>query len=115
MEKQYHLLIVDDEYHVVDWLAELFEEQDLLPLEVYKAYLAREALEILGKTKIDIVLSDIRMPGMDGFALADRITAEWPLAKIIFLTGYQEFEYAYKANQYKNITFLLKTEDDDMI
>lgn len=115
MEKQYHLLIVDDEYHVVDWLAELFEEQDLLPLEVYKAYLAREALEILGKTKIDIVLSDIRMPGMDGFALADRITAEWPLAKIIFLTGYQEFEYAYKANQYKNIMFLLKTEDDDVI
>ena len=115
MERMYRLLIVDDEYHIVDWLAELFEEQEELNLEIYRAYLAREALEILGRVKIDIVLSDIRMPGMDGFDLADKITAEWPKAKIIFLTGYNEFEYAYKANQYQNISFLLKTDDDDVI
>lgn len=115
MERMYRLLIVDDEYHIVDWLAELFEAQEELDLEIYRAYLAREALEILGRVKIDIVLSDIRMPGMDGFDLADKITAEWPKAKIIFLTGYNEFEYAYKANQYKNISFLLKTDDDDVI
>lgn len=113
MEKLYRLLIVDDEYHVVDWLAELFEGQE--DLEVYKAHLAREALELLSKIKIDIVLSDIKMPGMDGFELADRITEDWPQAKIIFLTGYNEFDYAYKANQYKNVSFLLKTEDDDAI
>lgn len=115
MERCYRLLIVDDEYHVVDWLAELFEEQEELNLEIYRAYLAREALELLERVKIDIVLSDIRMPGMDGFDLADRITADWPQAKIIFLTGYNEFEYAYKANRYQNIFFLLKTEDDDVI
>lgn len=115
MEKLYRLLIVDDEYHVVDWMAELFTQQEALPLEIHRAYLAREALGILEQTKIDVVLSDIRMPGMDGFDLADRIVAQWPRAKIIFLTGHHEFEYAYKANQYKNISFLLKTEDDDVI
>lgn len=115
MEKLYRLLIVDDEYHVVDWMAELFTEQEILPVEIHKAYLAREALHILEQVKIDVVLSDIKMPGMDGFDLADRIVSQWPRAKIIFLTGHHEFEYAYKANQYKNISFLLKTEDDDVI
>lgn len=115
MEKLYRLLIVDDEYHVVDWMAELFTEQENLPLEIHKAYRAKDALHILEQIKIDVVLSDIKMPGMDGFDLADRIVAQWPRAKIIFLTGYHEFEYAYKANRYKNISFLLKTEDDDVI
>lgn len=115
MEKFYRLLIVDDEYHVVDWLAELFEEQEEFEFEIYKAYLGREALTILDHVKIDIILSDIKMPGMDGFTLADKITENWPQAKIIFLTGYNQFEYAYKATQYKNISFLLKTEDDDVI
>lgn len=115
MDRIYRLLIVDDERHVVEWLGELFEEQEDIRLEIYKAQFAREALDILGRVKIDIVLSDIKMPGMDGFELADRIIDNWPQAKIIFLTGYGEFEYAYKANRYKNISFLLKTEDDDAI
>ncbi len=115
MDKLYRLLIVDDEYHVVDWLAELFTQQEALPLELYRAHLVREALRILEQVKIDVVLSDIKMPGMDGFDLADRIVEQWPRAKIIFLTGYHEFEYAYRANRYGNISFLLKTEDDDVI
>ena len=111
----YRLLIVDDEYHIVDWLTELFLEQKKVELEIYRAYLAREALDILDQVKIDVVLSDIRMPGIDGFELADRIRDNWPEARIIFLTGYNDFDYAYRANQYQNIRYLLKTEDDDVI
>ena len=103
----YRLLIVDDEYHIVDWLTELFLEQKKVELEIYRAYLAREALDILDQVKIDVVLSDIRMPGIDGFELADRIRDNWPEARIIFLTGYNDFDYAYRANQYQNIRYLL--------
>lgn len=111
----FRLLIVDDEYHIVDWLADLFTEQKKVELEIYRAYLAREALDILDQVKIDVVLSDIRMPGIDGFELADKIRDNWPEARIIFLTGYNDFDYAYKANKYQNIRYLLKTEDDDVI
>lgn len=111
----HRLLIVDDEHHIVDWLMELFAEKPSLDLELYKAYTGEEALKILDEHKIDLVLADIKMPGLDGFALADRIFKNWPKARIIFLTGYDAFDYAYKANQYKNVRYLLKTEDDEVI
>lgn len=111
----HRLLIVDDEHHIVDWLMELFTEKPSLDLELYKAYTGEEALKILNEHKIDLVLADIKMPGLDGFALADRIFENWPKARIIFLTGYNAFDYAYKANQYKNVRYLLKTEDDEVI
>lgn len=60
------LLIVDNERWIVRNLLDLFGHWDKLELEVYGAYSATEALEQLGKMKFDIVLSDIRMPGMDG-------------------------------------------------
>lgn len=111
----YKLLIVDDERHVVDWLSKLFQQYPEFDLEIYKAYTGTEALKILESSRIDVVLSDIRMPGMDGFALADRIYQNWPKARVIFLTGYDDFDYAYRANQYSNLRFIMKTEDDDVI
>lgn len=69
----YRLLIVDDEHHIVDWLYELFQENNEMELDIFKAYTAKSALRILERQRIDVVLSDIRMPGMDGFELADVI------------------------------------------
>ncbi|WP_374020586.1 helix-turn-helix domain-containing protein [Paenibacillus thiaminolyticus] len=109
------LLIVDDEHHIVDWLVEMFEDNKELELEIYKAYNGIQALAILDKLKIDVVLSDIKMPGLNGFELLEKIQSNWPKSRVIFLTGYNEFDYAYKANQYANVRYLLKTEDDDTI
>lgn len=55
------------------------------------------------------------MPGMDGLHVSEKILADWPGCRIIFLTGYNSFDYAYYANKHKNITYLLKTESDDEI
>ena len=111
----YRLLIVDDEHHVVDWLAELFREQTQLEMEIYKAYSANEALTVFNQVKVDVVLLDIKMPGTTGLELAEKIRNNWPNARIIFLTGYSEFDYIYMANKYPNTAYLLKTEDDDVI
>ncbi len=109
------LLIVDDEHHIVDWLYELFMLESKLELDIYKAYSADEALGWLERTKIDIVLSDIKMPGMSGLELLEKVYADWPFCKVIFLTGYNQFEYIYEANKYPGVIYLLKTEDDDVI
>ena len=111
----YRLLLVDDERHVIDWLFDLFREQADLDLDIYRAYTARQALAVLEQTHMDIILSDIRMPGMDGFQLADEVLSRWPACRILFLTGYDSFDYIYRANKSGCIRYLLKTEDDEEI
>ena len=108
------LLIVDDEHHIVNWLADLFEGLHL-DLSIYTAYNGEDALQLLRNIKIDIVLLDIRMPGMNGIEVSENILADWPGCHIIFLTGYNQFDYIYYANKHKQIDYLLKTECDEEI
>ncbi|MCE3202390.1 response regulator [Paenibacillus sonchi] len=111
----YRLLIVDDEEIITDSLYEAFNR--LIPdkLDVYKVYSAKAALEWLSRTRIDLVLTDIRMPGMSGLEMSEHIRRFWPRSKIIFLTGYSDFDYAYRAFQIPGARYLLKTEGFDKI
>lgn len=109
------LLIVDDEKFTVDGLYEMIEDTPELELDLYRAYSPEEALEWLSRTKIDIVLSDVRMPGMTGLELQQRIIAQWPRCKIIFLTGIHNLETAQLAVRSGSIDYILKTEGDEAI
>ncbi|GAA3399682.1 response regulator [Paenibacillus hodogayensis] len=111
----YRLLIIDNEEIIVEGLVELFTEMPELELEVYGAYSADEAILLLERTKIDIVLTDIHMPGMSGLQLQQVIVRQWPWCKVIFLTGFNRFEYAQSALRYEGIDFVLKTEGDGKI
>ncbi|WP_042160950.1 response regulator transcription factor [Paenibacillus gorillae] len=111
----HRLMIVDDERHIVDWLYDLFMDQLDMDLDIIKAYSGKEALQNLECAKIDIVLSDIRMPGMSGLELMGKIKDSWPGCKIVFLTGFNDFEYIYSAVKQNGVSYLLKTEDDDEI
>ncbi|MCM8711522.1 helix-turn-helix domain-containing protein [Clostridium sp. SYSU_GA19001] len=110
----YRLLIVDDEPYIVDWIYELFVQNEELELDIYRAYSGLEALDLLRRAKIDIVMTDINMPDMNGLQLFKEIKDCWPMCKVIFLTAYNEFEYAHIANK-GGVTYLLKTESDDEI
>ncbi|MBO7745663.1 response regulator [Paenibacillus sp. MWE-103] len=111
----YRLLIVDDERFTVDGLYEMIEEIEELELDLYRAYSPEEALDWLARAKIDIVLSDVRMPGMTGLELQKRIVAQWPRCKIIFLTGIHQLETAQTAMRTGSIDYILKTEGDEAI
>ncbi|CAM4222589.1 two-component system response regulator YesN [Paenibacillus endophyticus] len=106
----HRLLIVDDEDIITDGLYEVMS--NLMPdqLDVCKAYSAKEALNWMSRTRIDIVMTDIAMPGMNGLELSEEILMYWPRCKVIFLTGHSEFDYAYRAFQMPNVRYLLKTE-----
>ncbi|PWU67254.1 response regulator transcription factor [Gracilibacillus dipsosauri] len=111
----YRLLIVDDEEIITDGLYEVFSSYNPEQLDVYKAYSATEALEWLARSRIDIILTDIAMPGMNGLELIEKVQNFWPKCKVVFLTGHNNFEYTYRAIQMTNVRYLLKTEGYDKI
>lgn len=111
----YRLLIVDDLPIIVEGLLELFEQTEHLELEVMTAYSGEEALQIMSRHRIDIALSDIKMPGIEGIELLREIKSQWPACKVIFLTGYNDFEYAKNALTYGGFDYILKVESDDHI
>lgn len=110
----YRLLIVDDEPIIVDGLLQLFSEIDL-ELELYSAYSVAEALDCALKVKIDIVIADMRMPEKSGLQFVDELQLLWPKCRIIFLSGYDQFEYVYDAVKRNIDSYVLKTEDDDVL
>lgn len=110
-----HLLIVDDEPLAVNYLVEALEETPDFNLQITKAYSGKDAMNKLGTSKVDILLTDIRMPGMNGMELADAILANWPRCRVIFLTGYNDFDYAQSAIRRGGVDYVLKTEGDATI
>jgi two-component system response regulator YesN len=111
----YNLLIVDDEIEILEWLKELFMYECPLEIEVYTANSGKQAINILNDVKFDVVLTDIKMPGMNGLELYHHIKENWMKAQVIFLTGYQEHETLYEIVKNKGVRYLLKTEGDDVI
>lgn len=101
------LLIVDDEKVIREGLLSLDWESVGIE-EVVSAQNGLEAKEILAREKIDIVVSDIRMPGLDGLELSAYLRASGRDTIIILLTGFGEFEYAKEAIRHQVFEYLLK-------
>lgn len=111
----YNILIVDDEAFVVDWISNLLESQQDLNVYIYRAYSPAKAQELIERTRIDLLISDIQMPGYTGFDLSAQMNRLWPNSKTILLTAFSEFSYAQKAIQQGVVSYLLKTADDKEI
>ncbi len=110
-----NLLIVDDEWEILTWLEELFRYDFDRDIEVYIANSAPEALGLLNRVKFDVVLTDIRMPSMDGITLFYKIKENWPRCRVVFLTGYRNFDNVYELIRHKDIRYILKSESDEAI
>jgi two-component system response regulator YesN len=110
----YQLLIVDDEVHVVDRLVTTIPWSTVGIENVYKAYSGTEAVSLLNQFSIDIVLTDIQMPGMSGLELIAEINRKWKKTKCILLSGHSDFKYAKEAILQQTEDYLLKpvTEKD---
>jgi two-component system response regulator YesN len=112
-----HLMLVDDEPLAVDYLADVLNEWDKYKYELTmsKAYSGIQAMDKIRGMRLDILLTDIRMPGMSGLELADRVREQWPRCKIIFLSGYNDFDYIQTAIRKGGMDYVLKTEGDELI
>lgn len=109
----YNVLIVDDEKMIRDDLCNLLAMEEEWELDLATAASGIEAQKVLEERKIDIAIMDINMPQMSGLELYDVILEGWPHCKMIFLTGYADFDYVYKVS--KHARYVLKAEEDEKI
>lgn len=104
----YKLLIVDDEALIREGLTAMID-WDNLPLQpVGSVADGLEAYEFILKQQPDIILTDIRMPEMDGLCLIEKSLIRYPNLKFILLSGYDDFEYAHTAMRFGVRHYLLK-------
>lgn len=104
----YKLILVDDEEEVRKGILQKIEWEKYGFTIAGEAENGREALEIAEKTLPDVVITDIKMPFMDGLKLSKQIRERFPTTKIIVLTGFDEFEYAQKAIRLNVVEYVLK-------
>ncbi|MHB0880000.1 response regulator transcription factor [Paenibacillus sp. SEL1] len=107
------ILLVDDESYVTESLAATIPWETLGIERVHQAASALAAVDVLEAYDIDILVTDIRMPGMTGLELIVEVNERWPHIRSLLLTGYADFEYAKKALQLKAFDYILKPVDDE--
>lgn len=104
----YKLLIVDDEKVVRDRVVSLINWEAAGFNVIGACENGLEAIESIEKERPDLVMTDIRMPFMDGIELASHILRNHPMIKLVFLTGFDDFNYARKAIDLSVMDYLLK-------
>ena len=104
----YKVLLVDDEEEVMDMIERRISWPELGFEVVGKAQNGIKALEISEKLQPDVVITDIKMPYMDGLELARSLKQDNPCVRILILTGFDEFEYAKEAVRLEIDEYILK-------
>ncbi|MGI6091820.1 MAG: response regulator [Veillonellaceae bacterium] len=107
------ILLVDDEKQILKALQRVFLETDY---EVFTANSGEEALEIMCREKVDLIISDMRMPNMDGHELLKRTKQLYPTTIRIILSGYAEESQIFKSLlDGSSKMYLLKPWDNDQL
>jgi len=106
-----HILCVDDEPNVLKSLRRLFRGSEYI---IHLAESGAEGLEVLEQEPIDLIISDMRMPQMDGAEFLTKAASRWPDVVRILLTGYADIESTIAAvNQGKIYSYCSKPWEDD--
>ncbi|MFC0216429.1 response regulator [Paenibacillus chartarius] len=116
----FSVLIVDDHRHLVEDLATTFPWRDYGVTSVYQAFSGEEALKLIeriggggysgsvGGKEIDLVLTDIRMPGLSGLELIEALRRQRRDIDCILITGFADFQYARRAIELQAVSYLMK-------
>ena len=103
-----NILLVDDEKDFVEMLSLRLEEEGE---RVIAAYDGRMCLDILKNELIDVVILDIKMPGMDGMQVLKKIKLDHPLVEVIMLTGHGSTDTAVEGLKLGAFDYLMKPAD----
>jgi DNA-binding NtrC family response regulator len=105
-----NILLVDDEADFVETMAKRFR---IRKMPVAAAGSGQEALQLMEEREFDVVLLDVRMPGMDGMELLRQIRAKHPLTEVIMLTGHASLETGMQGMSMGAYDYVLKPADFD--
>jgi len=111
----YKVLLVDDERIILDGISKIVKWEEAGTVLAGTARNGIEAYEKIEEDPPHIIISDIKMPGMDGLQLAAKVSSQYPHIKIILLSGFGEFEYAQSAIEYGVKHYLLKPCNENKI
>ncbi len=106
------VLIVDDEKDFVEMFSLRLKQQGE---KVSTAFSGKEALKVLENVSIDVVILDIRMPGMDGIDTLKQIKHMYPIIEVILLTGHGSTETAVTGMKLGAFDYLMKPADFEEI
>lgn len=99
------VLLVDDEAEFLETLVKRLAKRNITALGVQSG---EEALEALEKQDVDIVVLDVKMPGMDGIETLREIKRRSPIVEVIMLTGHASLDVAVKGMEYGAFDYLMK-------
>ena len=103
------ILIVDDEKEIREMLSRHFK---FLDYDVFTAENGKHAIEVLNSERVEIVISDIKMPVMDGIELLRQIRTQFPMIHSIIITGYVTMENLLAALRHGADTCVFKPFSD---
>ena len=104
----FKLVIVDDENLMLDYLVKKFDWNKLGFDVVGSFYDGEEALDFIELNNVDVVLSDIRMNGVDGLQIMETLHKKYKNIKLVLISGYSDFEYMKKAIRNNVFDYILK-------
>lgn len=104
----YKVLLVDDERIITDGMAKVIAWESIGTSLIGTARNGIEAFSVIEQKQPDIVISDIKMPGMNGLELVEKVNSVFPHIRFILLSGFSEFDYAKQAMAYGVKHYLLK-------
>ena len=107
------VLLVDDEVPFVEAMTRRLERRNV---RILAAHSGPEALRVLGEHKgVDVVILDVKMPGMDGIETLREIKREHPLVEVIMLTGHATVETAIEGMKLGAFDYLMKPCDIEVL
>jgi DNA-binding NtrC family response regulator len=108
-----NVLLVDDEVSFIETFSERLELRDF---EISRAFSGKEALQVLEENEnIEVVILDVKMPGMDGIETLGEIKRKKPLVEVIMLSGHADVESAIEGMKHGAFDYLMKPVDMDPI
>ncbi len=108
-----NIIIADDETIERMTLKQTLAYHYAKDFDIYEATNGREAIQLAASIPLHIAVMDISMPGINGIDAASEILKQHPSCKIIFLTAYEDFNYAKQAISLHAVDYLLKPCSDE--
>jgi two-component system response regulator YesN len=111
----YRVLLVDDERIITEGMAKVIDWKSIGTDLIGTARNGIEAFSIIQQKRPDIVISDIKMPGMNGLELVVKVHSAFPEVRFILLSGFSEFDFAKQAMAFGVKHYLLKPCNENTI
>ena len=106
----FKVLLVDDEEEFLETLVKRLKKRNL---DVEGISNGEDALTWLSRNPVDVVVLDVKMPGMDGIEVLREIKKEYPLVEVVMLTGHPSIEVAIECMELGAFDYLMKPMDID--